>query len=70
MSDDMLFYVLGVGLVLLAAVGLTMAWQRGSKSTSALRDRRSADRARHAARVIEEAPMPSRRGEKVQFGRR
>jgi hypothetical protein len=70
MSENTLFYALGAGLLLLTAVSLSMAWQRGSKSSSALRDRQSADRARFASRVIEVEPVPARRGDKVQFGRR
>jgi phage-related minor tail protein len=70
MSDNMLFYALGAGVFVLAAVSLAMAWQRGSKSTSALRDRRTADRARYAARVVVNEPMPAKRGDKTRFGRR
>lgn len=70
MSDNMLFYGLDAGVFMLAAVSLVMAWQRGSKSTSALRDRQTADRARYAARIGVDEPMPVKRGEKVRFGRR
>ena len=70
MSENMLFYALGAGVFVFVAGSLIMAWQRGSKSASTLRDRKTSDRARYAARVVDDEPTPARRSEKVRFGRR
>lgn len=70
MSENMLFYALVSGILAFVAGSLLMAWQRGSKSASTLRDRKTSDRARYAARVVEDEPAPARRSDKVRFGRR